>query len=58
MPPGTTDPAAEVVERAAAHGDEHVIKLAGTAAGACARTGNAGALAAATRASQLLEPRG
>jgi len=56
--PETTDPAAEVVERAAAHADEHVIKLADTAAEAYTRTGNTDALAAAVRASQLLEPRG
>jgi Questin oxidase-like len=48
----------EVVEktfaRAVEHGDEHVIKFADTAADVYARTGNADALAAAIRATQLI----
>jgi hypothetical protein len=56
--PEAADPAAETLERAAAHGDEHVIKFSDTAAEVHARTGDADALAAAVHASQLLEPRG
>ncbi|HJU98804.1 MAG TPA: hypothetical protein VJ644_12585 [Jiangellaceae bacterium] len=56
--PTAADPAAESVERAAAHGDEHVIKFTDTAVEAYARTGDPDALAAAVHASQLLEPRG
>jgi hypothetical protein len=56
--PAVADPAAEVLERAATHGDEHVIKFSDTAAEVYARTGNADALAAAVHASQLLEARG
>lgn len=37
------------------HGDEHVIKFADTAADVYARTGNADALAAAARATSLIE---
>lgn len=55
--PEASDPAAEVLERAAAHGDEHVIKFTDTAAEAHARTGDADALAAAVLTTQLLEPR-
>ncbi len=55
--PGVADPAGEAVERAAAHGDEHVIKFTDTAAEVYARTRNLDALAAAVRASQLLEAR-
>jgi hypothetical protein len=54
--PDATDPAAEALERAAAHGDEHVIKFTDTAAEVYARTGDPDALAAAVHASQLLEP--
>jgi hypothetical protein len=56
--PTATDPAAEAVERAAAHGDEHVLKFTDTAAEVFARTGDPDALAAAVHASHLLEPRG
>ncbi|MEU5717527.1 questin oxidase family protein [Streptomyces sp. NPDC020403] len=50
-PPGTLT-AEEVVERALAHGDEHVIKLTDTALD----TGDGQALAAALRAIELSEP--
>ncbi|HEU0212689.1 MAG TPA: questin oxidase family protein [Jiangellaceae bacterium] len=56
--PTAADPAAESVERAATHGDEHVIKFTDTAVEVYARTGDPDALAAAVHASQLLEPRG
>jgi hypothetical protein len=56
--PAVDDPAAEVLERAAAHGDEHVIKFSDTAAEVYNRTGEEDALAAAVHASQLLEARG
>ncbi len=55
--PDVVDPAAETLERAAAHGDEHVIKFTDTAAEVYARTRNPDALAAAVHASQLLDPR-
>ncbi len=55
--PAVADPGAEILERAAAHGDEHVIKFADTAAEVYARTSNPDALAAAVHASQLLEAR-
>jgi hypothetical protein len=44
----------EVFARAVAHGDEHVIKFADTAAEVHARTGNPAALAAAVRAVELI----
>lgn len=50
------DPAAEAVDRACAHGDEHVIKFTDTAAEVYARTGNGDALAAAEQAARLLPP--
>jgi Questin oxidase-like len=56
--PAVDDPTAEVLERAAAHGDEHVIKFSDTAAEVYNRTGDEDALAAAVHASQLLEARG
>jgi hypothetical protein len=46
--------AAEVLDRAVAHGDEHVIKFTDTAAEVYARTGQADALAAALRAGTLI----
>ncbi|MFE4482395.1 MULTISPECIES: questin oxidase family protein [Streptomycetaceae] len=52
-PPGTLTPE-EVFERALAHGDEHVIKLADTALD----VGDAPALAAALRAMELSAPLG
>jgi hypothetical protein len=52
--PNADDPVAEVLDRAAAHGDEHVIKFTDTAAEVYARTGNPDVLAAAERVRQLL----
>jgi hypothetical protein len=52
--PVDADPAAEVLDRATANGDEHVIKFADTAVDVYARTGNRQALAAAVRVAQLL----
>ncbi|MGH3201877.1 MAG: questin oxidase family protein [Streptosporangiaceae bacterium] len=48
------DAAVEVLDRAVAHGDEHVIKFTDTAAEAYARTGQPGTLAAALRAAALI----
>lgn len=50
------DPVAELVDRAVAHGDEHVIKFSDTAAETYARTGDPRALAAARRAADLIQP--
>lgn len=44
----------EIFARAVAHGDEHVIKFADTAADVHARTGDPAALAAAVRAVELI----
>jgi hypothetical protein len=49
--PGAAD---ETFARAVAHGDEHVIKFADTAADVHARTGTAAALAAAVHAAALI----
>lgn len=57
-PPQATDPAAEIIDRACAHGDEHVIKFSDTAAEAYVRSGDPGTLAAAVHAAELIEPRG
>ena len=46
--------AAEVLDRAVAHGDEHVIKFTDTAAEVYARTGQPEALAAALRVATLI----
>jgi hypothetical protein len=54
-PPSGPQAAEETFARAVGHGDEHVIKFADTAADVFARTGNPGALAAAIRATQLIE---
>jgi len=56
-PPAVANPAAEALERAAAHGDEHVIKFTDTAVEAYARSGDPDTLAAAVHASRLLAPR-
>ena len=53
--PGGPEAAEETFARAVEHGDEHVIKFADTAADVFARTGNPGALAAAVRATHLIE---
>jgi len=54
-PPGGPQAAEVTFARAVEHGDEHVIKFADTAADVYARTGNRGALAAAIRATQLID---
>ena len=53
--PGGPQAAEETFARAVEHGDEHVIKFADTAADAFARTGDPDALAAAIRATHLIE---
>jgi len=53
--PGGPQPVEETFARAVEHGDEHVIKFADTAADVYARSGNADALAAAVRATQLID---
>jgi Questin oxidase-like len=54
--PDGPDAVAGILDRAAAHGDEHVIKFTDTAAEVYERTRNAGALAAAVRITQLISP--
>jgi len=54
-PPVGPQPAEETFGRAVDHGDEHVIKFADTAADVYVRTGNPDALAAAIRATELIE---
>jgi hypothetical protein len=54
-PPAGPQAAEETFARAVEHGDEHVIKFADTAADVYVRTGNSDALAAAIRATQLIE---
>ena len=54
-PPAGPQAAEEAFARAVEHGDEHVIKFADTAADVFGRTGNPGALAAAIRATHLIE---
>ncbi|MFB4290143.1 hypothetical protein ACBI99_21055 [Nonomuraea sp. ATR24] len=54
--PTDSDGAADVVERAVAHADEHVIKFTDTAAEVYTRTGDPRALAACLRAGALIEP--
>jgi hypothetical protein len=53
--PGGPQAAEETFARAVEHGDEHVIKFADTAADVFARTGNPAALAAAIRATHLID---
>jgi hypothetical protein len=53
-PPAGPDAVHDLVERAVAHGDEHVIKFADTAADVYQRTADPDALAAAVHASGLL----
>ena len=53
--PGGPQATEETFARAVEHGDEHVIKFADTAADAFARTGDPDALAAAIRATHLIE---
>jgi len=52
-PPEASDPVAEVIGRACANGDEHVIKFTDTAASVYTRTGDPTVLAAAIESSQL-----
>jgi hypothetical protein len=52
--PGGPGAADETFARAVAHGDEHVIKFADTAADVHARTGDRAALAAAVHAAELI----
>ena len=52
------DPVAEVFDRAARHGDEHVIKFADTAVDVYERTGNPEALAAFLNSAHLIAPSG
>ena len=54
-PASLPQPAEDTFARAVDHGDEHVIKFADTAADAYARTGNPDALAAAFRATDIIE---
>ncbi|HEY4460029.1 MAG TPA: questin oxidase family protein [Pseudonocardiaceae bacterium] len=49
-----TDPVADVLDRAARHGDEHVIKFADTAVDAYARSGNPDLLASSAYAGSLI----
>ncbi|SDJ73210.1 questin oxidase family protein [Nonomuraea jiangxiensis] len=56
-PPAASDGVADVLERAVAHADEHVIKFTDTAAEVYTRTGHPGALAASLRAGALIEAR-
>jgi hypothetical protein len=53
--PDGPDAAAEVVDRAVTHGDEHVIKFTDTAVEVYTRTGDPDALAAAIRITTLIE---
>ena len=55
LPAAPADPD-ELLERAVAHADEHVIKFADTAADVYVRTQNPDALAAGVLASTLIEP--
>jgi hypothetical protein len=54
--PDGPDAAAEVLDRAVRHGDEHVIKFTDTATEVYTRTGNRAALAAAVHISRLIDP--
>jgi hypothetical protein len=55
-PPSGPQAAEETFARAVEHGDEHVIKFADTAADVYARTGCPDVLAAAIRATHLIDP--
>lgn len=54
-PPVGSDPAARVLDQAAQHGDEHVIKFADTALDVFDHTGDPNVLAAALHAGRLIE---
>jgi hypothetical protein len=47
---------ADLMARAAEHGDEHVIKLTDTALDAYARTADPALLTAATHCAELIDP--
>ncbi|GIH21759.1 hypothetical protein Aph01nite_00690 [Acrocarpospora phusangensis] len=53
-PPSDSDTVADALDRAVAHGDEHVIKFTDTAAEVYTRTDHPGALAATVRATHLI----
>jgi hypothetical protein len=55
-PPQAGDPVTEVIDRACAHGDEHVIKFTDTAAWVYQQTADPDALAAALECTRLLTP--
>jgi hypothetical protein len=55
-PPAGPDAATNVIERAAAHRDEHVIKFSDTAVEVYERTGDPDALAAAVHSARLIAP--
>jgi hypothetical protein len=55
MPLDHGDPVADVLDRAARHADEHVIKFADTAVDVYERSGNPDALAASLLVGQLIE---
>lgn len=54
--PRADDPVADLLERAVANGDEHVIKFTDTAVEVYQASGDPDALAAAVRARDLIEP--
>jgi len=54
--PAGDDPAAALLDRAAGHTDEHVIKFADTVVEVYERTGNPAALAAGVHCANLIEP--
>ncbi|WP_199565709.1 questin oxidase family protein [Spongiactinospora rosea] len=54
--PRADDPVADLLERAVANGDEHVIKFTDTAVQVYRSSGDPDALAAAVRARELIEP--
>jgi hypothetical protein len=55
-PAAPTEDPGDLMDRAAAHGDEHVIKLTDTVLDAHARSGDPALLAAATRCAELIDP--
>ncbi len=62
LPPASADPSpadpADLMARAAEHGDEHVIKLTDTALDAYARTADPALLTAATHCADLIDTPG
>jgi hypothetical protein len=57
QPPSARDAVTDLIDRAVAHGDEHVIKFTDTAAEVYTRTGRTEALAAAVRIGTLIPAR-